>query len=708
MGSVQRGLITRDDVAHWDGVTRTSSRTDATGGTVSGLNFGDEVDILQVFGSGTSRSVATITTAIGRLGGANATFLFSTGTWTIDADLTIPSNVSCHVPAGTVFDVASGKTLTISGLVFSESGTWTSGAGTIVGGERNGFIIGRTAAEISASVTPTNYQYEPGNVLRYGAVADGDGAGGGTDNATAFQAAANADENIYIPKGNYRLDSLITIDSDTKIYGDGFASFVDATNITTTYTFQAIQESNVHFRDLRIKFDNTTDGPTPIRLDGCTDCSIDHVLIDADDNGASPKNIVCIGIKSNSNVASKRITVTDCVLKSPGLCLIVQNSGTDTAKDITINGNIIVGTSTNAAALAYQTGLIKVDLNCDNVTIVGNTVTGNSSATRAGIQCEEGVSNITITGNAIRDCAEWGIKIFDGQGSVTVDNVVINGNSLLACGISYEPNLLSAGFKSVSICGNVITDSFNDGIDAENVNSTEGIVIANNAIHNPTAHGIITRGKHAVITGNSIYDAGDRGIWLRSSCDYAIVSNNTIVDTAAAGWSIQLTDSDFVSITGNTIKNANTTTAGEIVDGGTCTDVLITGNVIDTAGAYCVFVDATSPVRWIIDNNILNGATTANLGGGDLSTQRVRGNAGWVTENSGTGSITSGGTTDVITHGLAVTPTAADIRVTLTEDPSNTPGAIFVNTITSTQFTVNCENDPGASNLDFEWQAIVL
>ena len=46
--------------------------------------------------------------------------------------------------------------------------------------------------------------------------------------------------------------------------------------------------------------------------------------------------------------------------------------------------------------------------------------------------------------------------------------------------------------------------------------------------------------------------------------------------------------------------------------------------------------------------------------------------------------------------------------VTLAENPTNTPGAIWVDTITSTQFNVNCENDPGASNLDFGWRAVVL
>ena len=37
------------------------------------------------------------------------------------------------------------------------------------------------------------------------------------------------------------------------------------------------------------------------------------------------------------------------------------------------------------------------------------------------------------------------------------------------------------------------------------------------------------------------------------------------------------------------------------------------------------------------------------------------------------------------------------------EDPTNTPGAIWVSAIGATTFAVNCENDPGASNLDFSW-----
>lgn len=79
-----------------------------------------------------------------------------------------------------------------------------------------------------------------------------------------------------------------------------------------------------------------------------------------------------------------------------------------------------------------------------------------------------------------------------------------------------------------------------------------------------------------------------------------------------------------------------------------------------------------------------------------------------VVKNSGTATILSAATSVVVTHGLGVTPTLDDIRVTMGESPTNDPGNVWVDTITATQFTINCRNDPGVSNLDLGWQAIVL
>lgn len=76
-------------------------------------------------------------------------------------------------------------------------------------------------------------------------------------------------------------------------------------------------------------------------------------------------------------------------------------------------------------------------------------------------------------------------------------------------------------------------------------------------------------------------------------------------------------------------------------------------------------------------------------------------------EASGTATILDTTTAISVTHGLTGTPTIDEIFVTMGENPTNDPGNVWVDGITSTVFVINCRNDPGASNLDFGWYARV-
>lgn len=128
----------------------------------------------------------------------------------------------------------------------------------------------------------------------------------------------------------------------------------------------------------------------------------------------------------------------------------------------------------------------------------------------------------------------------------------------------------------------------------------------------------------------------------------------------------------------------------------------------------CHFISADTTQNFAFngseDNILINSCTFSSTdvggtpSGKTISITNSTGMTTDLTENSGTGSITSGSTTDVITHGLMHTPSIDDITITFAENPTNDPGNIWVDTITSTQFTVNCRNDPGASNLDFGWR----
>lgn len=88
------------------------------------------------------------------------------------------------------------------------------------------------------------------------------------------------------------------------------------------------------------------------------------------------------------------------------------------------------------------------------------------------------------------------------------------------------------------------------------------------------------------------------------------------------------------------------------------------------------------------------------------ATSTITGCYGYITENSGTGTLPNAGppSTVVVAHGLDVTPTVDQIVITLAENPTASPGAVWVDTIGAANFTVNCENDPGVSALDFGWK----
>ncbi len=133
MATIKRAKINRADQAHWDGKTKTVSRIDATGGTVTEQVVDDHVDVLQVYGDGSVYTVATIASALNFIGSSNATLLWAAGTWVIDSNVTIPATLANHIPAGCVFAVANGVTLTFSGPINVEFSTQTSGDGTSTG-----------------------------------------------------------------------------------------------------------------------------------------------------------------------------------------------------------------------------------------------------------------------------------------------------------------------------------------------------------------------------------------------------------------------------------------------------------------------------------------------------------------------------------------------------------------------------------------------
>jgi hypothetical protein len=94
-----------------------------------------------------------------------------------------------------------------------------------------------------------------------------------------------------------------------------------------------------------------------------------------------------------------------------------------------------------------------------------------------------------------------------------------------------------------------------------------------------------------------------------------------------------------------------------------------------------------------------------NVFGTAVGNIRMERNVGYITENSGLATVLNTATSIVVNHGLATTPTR--VLITPIENPTNPVSFWWVDTLTATQFTIHVNADPGASNLDFDWRAVI-
>jgi hypothetical protein len=106
----------------------------------------------------------------------------------------------------------------------------------------------------------------------------------------------------------------------------------------------------------------------------------------------------------------------------------------------------------------------------------------------------------------------------------------------------------------------------------------------------------------------------------------------------------------------------------------------------------------------LIDGCVLRNSVTAPIGG-TLTGTTIRDTVGWVAQNSGTATVSSGATEVTVNHGLSLTPSAEAISVTPTTSWGNVTG-FWVDTITATTFKLKVSRTGGgATNVSFRWDA---
>lgn len=197
-----------------------------------------------------------------------------------------------------------------------------------------------------------------------------------------------------------------------------------------------------------------------------------------------------------------------------------------------------------------------------------------------------------------------------------------------------------------------------------------------------------------IFTANQFNECGKEAFNIGGNVIGLVVDNNSFQDcgTSSAGTYDAITTGAAVSIQASSIsrnvfRNTSATqyinAAADLTGATTQTQNKMKDNVCRNLAADPTFV--------VTGSQVLDGSLACS------------GNEGFVTRNYGTATILSGNTAVVVDHGLDVNPSTAPTRIRITPAENIGARSFYVDSFTSTQFTLNVDSAT-AADYTFSWE----
>ncbi len=506
-------------------------------------------------------------------GGTTAPAQGTQETWTVASSATFPAASSTASPVTQFYVVDPAAPSEIIRISNVSGTTWTA----IRGADSTTPVIHATSFTVQ-NVVPATWLQEMENrvsqvfdVTEYGAVGDGT-----TACTTAFQAAMDAASTyggtnkgaiLRIPTGQYKLGTTRWVLKSNVVieaygayifngtqnvsmagtaggssYGSGASDNItirggiwdskaqSAATDATYSCFEFFNCKNINLRDVTIRNVAAWHGCDVSAVDGFTVIGCRFEGFRDTTSGLTRQYSEAIQIDGDNTDSTPTINAT------------IFNSYLGVAQDGSGLGSFgcFVGSHTDNATFLYSN--IKVIGNTINApittavrprswtdsVIANNTVSGGVASGFGAIHCVSGVNNkmqrISITGNVIKNSAEYGINV-DGSTAgrefedCNISNNIVEGSSNVAFRMS--------GVYYSTISNNTIRGGSNDGIELSNSSSYNSI--NGNTLYNISVAGIqVDSGTGNSVTANTLYTIGTRGIWLSNSTTKNIVSGNIV------------------------------------------------------------------------------------------------------------------------------------------------------------------------------------
>lgn len=483
-------------------------------------------------------------------------------------------------------------------------------------------------------------------------------------------------------------------------------------------------------------------------------------------NASTPYAGIQIGNGTSTSILCQLCGVRNVTFEKMGWNSVVFNGGGNTHPTQAFRGNFIersrVYNSNNGEFNTLSGGTLKCSMNDNYFDSIGNIAIelsshcdllgnrgrniGSGWVSTNNISTQEGWS--LITGNNFEDVGRFNgattvtAAAYLGQGQPQTRIQYINNVTRKSAGPCVWANPGATDLKILdNTCdefgvggathyfGTFGTVTF-DGIEAAggtNVEVARNTVRAGTSGGDTSRYGILSMGGSA--TGNQVYDNVVTGTY--TSGPYYLPTSVGAGGTGARNYAWNnRADNGTALIAYDNFNASGVNAVPYFTDGATTpsvagSDVWYTSNSAPTTITNftnpsvgqvirLVFTDAQTTVAYnanfILLANGLNFASTVNssitlvytnTGAGLRWVEVARSRQG--TYTTGSSSVANGTTSIAVTHGSALTPTASQITITPTNNPTNDPGNWYVDTITSTQFTVHTRADPGASGFAFNW-----